>query len=361
MKNTLKITKRVVENQKPQNKDILIWDTEIKGFCCKITPKGSRVYMLYYRNKDNRQRKPKIGTHGNITCEQARDIAKEWQSIIAKGGDPSKEKQDGKNAISVKELGDMYFKERLPYLKPRSATELKRLWDKNITPFIGGMKINQVDISDIKKLQTTFSDRPYTANRNLEALNSAFKHAIKHNMLKNSNPCEHVKKFKEKSRERFLSMNELSELSIILKKCEEEKTEFKIVIDLIRLLIFTGCRSSEILTLKWEYVNFENGCLMLPDSKTGAKTVYLAPFALEVLANIEKVKNNPYVIVGKNEGTHLTPPQKAWRRIRKQAGLDDVRIHDLRHSFASIGAASGLSLPIIGALLGHSQPNTTAR
>ncbi len=127
------------------------------------------------------------------------------------------------------------------------------------------------------------------------------------------------------------------------------------------MLALTGARLSEILTLKWKYIDFENTALRLPDSKTGAKTIYLNAPALEILAAIPRLQGNPYVICGNKAGAHLVNLQKPWRRIRKQAGLDDVRLHDLRHSFASMGAIGGASLPVIGALLGHSQPATTAR
>ena len=130
---------------------------------------------------------------------------------------------------------------------------------------------------------------------------------------------------------------------------------------LIRLLLLTGCRLGEILTLKWQYIDYENRCLRLPDSKTGAKTVYLSPPALLVLEGMKPLEGNPYVIYSEDNVGHMAPPQKAWRRIRKKAQLEDVRLHDLRHSCASIAAASGMSLHMIGALLGHKQPQTTAR
>src|SRR5262245_6583649 len=120
-------------------------------------------------------------------------------------------------------------------------------------------------------------------------------------------------------------------------------------------------RLSEVLTLKWEFIDFERATVRLPDSKTGAKTLYLNAPALAILSELPRVEGNPFVIVGERKGVRLINLQKPWRRIRKAAGLDDVRLHDLRHSFASVGAASGMSLPTIGALLGHSQPQTTNR
>jgi integrase len=173
--------------------------------------------------------------------------------------------------------------------------------------------------------------------------------------------CKHIDKYPENKRERFLSISEIERLSTVLKEVSTYKTELPSVIAAIRLLLLTGCRLAEILTLKWENIDIAHHRINFPDSKTGKKIVYISPYAIEVLDSIERKKENPYIIRGTIEGKHLVNLQKAWRRIRKQADLENVRIHDLRHSFASIGAASGLSLPIIGALLGHTQTQTTAR
>ena len=176
-----------------------------------------------------------------------------------------------------------------------------------------------------------------------------------------SNPCRHVKKFKEEKRERYLSADELARLGEVLRECEQEGLETQPTINLYRLLLLTGCRLSEIQTLKWDYVDFENAALHLPDSKSGSKTVHLGPPALKILIGIESIEGNPWVITGKLENTHLQEPQRPWRRIRARAGLDDVRIHDLRHTFASIAVSGGHGLPMIGKLLGHTQVQTTAR
>jgi len=174
-----------------------------------------------------------------------------------------------------------------------------------------------------------------------------------------SNPCRHVKKYEEKKRERYLSTEELIRLGQTLNELEVSGEEPLPPIHCIRLLILTGCRLGEIQTLKWSYV--QGNRLRLPDSKTGAKSVYLGPAALEALGKIERLDDNPYVVTGKLPGTHLTDMQRPWRRIRRRAGLDDLRIHDLRHSFASSAVGMGESLPMIGKLLGHSQVQTTAR
>jgi integrase len=176
-----------------------------------------------------------------------------------------------------------------------------------------------------------------------------------------SNPCRHVDKYPEHRSERFLSDMEIARLAEALAESEQSSTESSSVIAAIRLLLFTGARLSEILTLRWEHVDFESQCLRLPDSKTGAKTIYLPAPALNILADLHRSDSNPYVIAGAKPGAHLVNLRKPWDRIRRRAGLQGVRLHDLRHSFASMAVAGGLSLPIIGALLGHTQPSTTAR
>ena len=175
-----------------------------------------------------------------------------------------------------------------------------------------------------------------------------------------SNPCWGIKKYPEEKRKRYLNGNELARLGETLCECEESR-ESQSTVNLIRLLLLTGCRLNKILTLKWEHVDLENNALHLPDSKTGEKTVHIGAAALECLAGIERIDDNPWVITGQLSSSHLVNPGKPWRRIRARAGLDGVRIHDLRHTFASMAVSSGESLPIIGKLLGHTQVQTTAR
>lgn len=175
-----------------------------------------------------------------------------------------------------------------------------------------------------------------------------------------SNPCRRIKKYKEKPRERYLSADELARLGGVLRDVERERVELPSVVPAIRRLLFTGARLGEILTLAWEHVDLERQLLLLPDSKTGAKAIHLNPGAMQVLASLPR-EESTWVIRGKRDGACLINLEKPWRRIRERAPLEDVRLHDLRHSFPSVGAARGASLPMIGALLGHEQPLTTAR
>ena len=181
--------------------------------------------------------------------------------------------------------------------------------------------------ADVARLHHEFRDTPYQSNRNLEIVSKMFNLAEMWGLRPDgSNPCRHVKKYKEEKRERYLSVDELGRLGKVLRECEQEGVESASTINLIRLLMLTGCRLSEIQTLKWENVDFENRALHLPDSKTGVKTVHLGPPALKVLIGIERIEGNPWVITGKLENTHLQEPQRPWRRIRARAGLDDARI-----------------------------------
>jgi len=356
-----KLTKKIVESTSPQDKDIILWDSEISGFLCKVTPAGKKSYFLYYRTQDRRQRRPKIGDHGVMTCEQARSIAQLWLLEVSQGKDPSAEKQDLRAMPTLKELANQYMTEHASRKKESSRKGDQVLWKKHILPVLGALKVSSIDRSDIAKLHHSLQFLPIAANRVLSLLSKALNLAELWGYRPNhSNPCLHIKKYTEQKRERFLSQDEIAKLMNVLEE-EEKNSQNPWTIYAIRLLLITGCRLNEILTLKWEEVDFSNQYLRLSDSKTGKKLVYLSTTAIDILKSVPQVVDNPYVICGEKKGAHLINLQKPWRRIRAKAGLDDVRIHDLRHTFASIAASNGLSLPIIGALLGHKQTQTTAR
>ncbi len=246
--------------------------------------------------------------------------------------------------------------------KEKSVRQDRRMIERFIIPTVGKRKIGEVNRADVVKLHHSLKGTPYQANRVLALLSKMMNLAERWSLRPDgSNPCRHVEKYKEKRRNRFLSEAEFGRLAEVLSEAERTNIEMPSVIAAIRLLLFTGARLSEILTLEWEQVDFEGRCLRLADSKTGAKMIYLSPPAQEILAALKRKDGNPFVITGAKRGSHLVNLEKPWRRIRAEAGLEDVRLHDLRHSFASMAVAGGLSLPIIGALLGHTQPGTTAR
>lgn len=358
-----KLTKRLVEAIEPEAKDLIIRDSELKGFIIKVTPKGKRVYMLYYRTKEGRERKPVIGVHGIIKCEQARDKAQHWLTIVNQGGDPSLDKQTERKNIILSELATRYLEQHAePKKKPKSVRSDKISLRLYILPAIGKISVSALTVKDVTDLHHALRTKPITANRCIALLSKMLNLAEKWGIRADAGAlCRHIEKYEEKKRDRFLGIEEITRLGQVLAEEEIAGRETPNILAAIRMLILTGCRLSEILTLRWEHVDFGNHCLRLPDSKTGAKVVYLAPAALEVLSTIERRDNNPHVIIGKKDGACLVNLQKPWGRLRKKAALENVRLHDLRHSFASMGAASGLSLPIIGALLGHTQASTTQR
>ena len=221
------------------------------------------------------------------------------------------------------------------------------------------MAVSEVQRGHITDLHHKHRNTPYQANRILEVVRKMFNLAEAWGLREDgSNPCRHVQKYKEKKRERFLTEAEFHRLGQVLNEIAAEGPEHLASVAAIRLLMLTGCRLNEIQTLRWEDIDLEAAELRLRDTKTGARMVPLSTAAVSVLSALPRKEDNPWVIAGKKPGAHLTDIQKPWRRIRSRAELDDVRIHDLRHSFASRALALGESLPMIGKLLGHTQVQT---
>lgn len=354
-----KFTKRRVDAARPGE---TIWDGEIRGFGLRVWASGSRSYFLKYRY-GTAQRWHTIGVHGDPwTVDQARSEAARLKLLVAQGRDPSAEAKEERQAETFDVFADRYLSEVSElHKKPATAHGDRAALAKHIRPKFGKLRVKDIQPSDIDRLSRSMRATPYAANRCLALLSHMFTKAERWGLRPpHSNPCRHAERYQETARDRFLKPKELKRLGRALSVVERADTA-PYVVAAIRLLIFTGARLNEILTLKWEYVDADARLLRLPDSKTGAKTIALAPAALSVLQSLPRQAGNPYVICGAKEGGHLINLQKPWRRIRKAALIDDVRIHDLRHSFASVAVANGMSLPVIGAMLGHSQHQTTLR
>ncbi len=358
-----KITKRTVDSLTPGNSDALVWDAEIKGFGIRCRPSGAKYFLLKMR-VGGRQRWITIGRYGSPwTPDTARREALRLLGLRATGRDPAAERDRQRVAVTVAELADRFLQEHVAdHCKLRTQEEYKRAVGSYLKPAFGHHRITDLTRADVAQFHHRHRDYPHQANRTLAVLSKMMNLAEAWGLrTEGTNPCRHVKKYPENKRERYLSREELQRLGVALVAAQRSGTDGPWVLGAIGLLALTGARLSEILTLRWEYVDLAGATLRLPDSKTGAKPIYLSDAAVNLLRGIPVIAGNPFVIIGKKPGARLVNLQKPWRRIRAAARLNDVRIHDLRHSFASIGASAGMSLPVIGKLLGHTQPITTAR
>ena len=405
-----KLTKTTVEAVRPADQDVHVWDTGLPGFGLKVTPKGLRVYVLQYRYR-GRQTRCTIGRHEiDMKADEARRKARRLLGLLADGQDPKTGLKEEEPSPTVKELAERYMTDHaLPHKKPSSAATDRRNLDNHVIPLLGKQFVSDVVPADIARLlrdvaagKTAKDEKTGkkqgrriveggkgVANRVLALLSKMFALAERWDLRPQaSNPCSGTAKFAEHKVERFLSTQELARLGTALAAADRaviaatdgkgagrrqrsqlpdqaavtaRTTEQRSALTGIRLLLFTGCRLGEILNLKWAQVDFERRLLLLPDSKTGAKAVYLSSHATQLLQNTRRVGENPYVLAGREAREPIASLRGAWGRLCKAAKISDVRLHDLRHSFASVGAAGGLSLPVIGGLLGHSQPSTTAR
>lgn len=358
-----KISKRLVDAISPTDRDAMVWDREVAGFGLRCRKAGGKYYVVKYR-AGGRQRWHTIGRHGAPwTPEQARREAKRILGEIAGGGDPAAVREAVKASPTVRDFAERFLAEHAQTkTKPRTTAEYRRLLARHVLPSMGRCKVADVTWTDVAKLHHALRDTQYQANRVLALLSKIMNWAEKHGYRPGgSNPCRRVEKFKEKKREKFLSADELARLGDALTKAEAVDTTSLTAIAAIRLLIFTGARKGEILGLRWEWIDWQRCEARLPDSKTGEKTIHLPPPAMAVLTSLPRMESNPYVFVGHVAGKQMVNLQKPWRRIRAAAGLETVRLHDLRHAFASVAASSGLGLPIIGKMLGHTQAQATHR
>jgi len=357
-----KLTKRTVDAADIKVSEYFLWDDELPGFGLRVLPSGRKGYVVQYR-AGRRSRRMSLGPSTVLTSEQARNRAITIIAAARNGEDPAAKRDADREAITVTELAERFEREHIALrVKESTAKGYRRMVERVILPALGRHRVTEVTRADIAKLHHDLRHIPYDANRCLEIISKMFNLAEMWGLRPDgTNPRKHIKKYPEEKRERFLSAAELRRVGEVLREMEEEGIELSSAIAAVRLLILTGCRLGEIMRLKWEYVDFENRALRLPDSKTGAKTVHLGQPAVDVLKSIARVEDNPWVITGTLPGAPLYDLQPFWQRVRARAGLKDVRIHDLRHTFASTAVVAGQGLPMIGKLLGHTQVQTTAR
>ena len=346
--------------------DTVVWDRRLTGFGVRVYPTGGKVYFAHARGPDGPKR-VKVGRHGVLNADEARQRAALIIARIKAGEEPVPEPVAAVGP-TVAEVAERFRRDHIAVrLKATSAKRLESVIRWHILPAFGNRPMAGIERKDVLALHQRMSGTPNQANRVLRTLSLMYTLARDWGLLPpelpsaGHNPCSGIAKYPDKRRERFLTDAEFERLGDVLNEAEERGGASASSIAAIRMLLLTGCRKSEILTLRWEHVDLDAAQLRLPDTKTGARTISLPRAAVKVLEAIPRVSGNPWVIAGRKPGTHLKSLDVGWRTLRARARLQDVRIHDLRHSYASRALALGESLPMIGKLLGHKQVETTAR
>lgn len=359
----LRLTKKIVDTLEPREQPYIEPDSEIPGFGVKVMPSAVKTLVLGYRpmpgGRGTPKRQLKLGTYGQMTIEQGRQAALTALAEVRLGHDPQAEKSRQRSALSVSELIDAFFKGHVAKLTP--ATKISYgLTLRKFRSAHGVLKAEALKRAQVESIHGSLARTPYLANRLLSAVSSLYVwgEANGYVPIGHPNPAAKILRFPEQGRERFLSGEELGRLGDALRMAE---TKYPYPVAAIRVLLMTGARVNEILHARWDWLDVERGLLNLPTSKTGRKSIFLPGPALAILAGLPRLQGNPFIFPGHVSGQPRGKLWAPWTRIRQAAGLDGLRLHDLRHSHASVGASAGLSLPIIGRLLGHATPAMTAR
>ena len=362
-----KLTKAVIDNHAPKQENYFIWDTEVKGFGCQILKGGKKTYVFYYYSPTtNKKGYVKIGCHGNITVDFARNKAKALSAAVASGIDPQKQKNEKmieqKQSILFRDFFEI-FREKYMIKEYKDKGKRNMSYARvHILPYFGQKRLEEISSRDIRQFLDSIAHIPTTANRSFSLLSIMFGQAEKWEyMPPKSNPCPGVDKYKENRRQRFLTELELKRLEKSLAHQEQKHPISYCTVNAIRLLLYVGCRESEILTLKWESVHLNDHFIYLPDSKGGESARPLNQKAIDLLASMKRKEGNPYVFYGKVSGMPIQETKTAWRTILKRAEIEEFRIHDLRHSYASFALKKGVDLYTVSKLLGHKNIATTTR
>jgi integrase len=340
----------------------ITYDDEPKGFGCRVTAAGSRAFILNYRRKaDGAERRLTIGLYPDWSTAAAREEARRLRREIDVGADPVGANREARAAATMADLCDRFEREYIPRKRLSTQVSYRQQIAADIRPVLGRMKVAAVSLADVDAWHSRMSKRaPTHANRALALLSRVFSMAIRWG-LRADNPCKGIERNQEQKRHRFLSGAELARVTGALDQMRDQGAA-----NAIRLLLLTGARRGELLAARWRDIDIEAGVWIKPGSTTKQRTTHRVPLskaAGRLLTEMREQTNEnaEWVFPAPRKPGHRTDLKEPWEAIRAAAGIPDVRLHDCRHSFASILASQGLSLPIIGALLGHASPATTAR
>lgn len=347
----------------PEDGNRITYDGDVPGFGVRVTKAGAKAFIFNYRNASGRDRRMTIGSFPGWTCKQARDCAEELRRRVDIGDDPLEQRQAARTAPTVEAMCDRFTKEQGPRKRPRSAAEDASMIKQLIVPRLGKRTVAEVRRADIEAFHRVISKAtPVRANRTLSLLTRMFNLAIGWEW-RTDNPCAGVERNHEEKRERFLSPDELTRLMAALADHPKKSNE-KASANAIRLLLLTGARRGEVLGATWDQFDLAAGAWTKPASATKQKKLHRVPLsapALQLLAEMKTKTAGLTLFPGRGEAETQGDIKNFWASICRVAGIEGVRIHDLRHSYASYLASAGMSLPVIGQLLGHSSPITTHR
>ena len=354
-----KLTTRFVNEIKPTDKIKILWDDQLKGFGLCVRQSGKKTFILKYRIGRGRKalvKKHSLGCLPVVTLEIAKNKAKSFLLMASQGIDPIKKDC---TFLTIRELCEQYLdRYAIIYKKKSSFIRDKNLINRVIIPDFGKMKVVDLGRMHLIKYHHSLKETPIMANRLLALISTMMNLAEKWEYRdQNTNPCKFVDRYKENKRQVYLSMDQLERVGSAMRQLKDIESEY--VLSAIQMLILTACRTQEILSLKWEYIDFKNSSMNLPDTKTGERKIYLNPSALNILEKLER--KSEYVFVSRVENKRITTIRLTWKKICKIADLKNVRPHDLRHTFASHAVNNGFSLPIIAKMLGHKDLKTTQR
>ena len=360
-KSTIRLNKRVVDALTVGRGDKVFYDRDLTGFGVRVYATGRKVFVVHAQAPGVGLRRASIGRHSDITVEVARRRAAEVIDRLRSGEEAFPKPAPAEPTVA--DLAERYVKAHLEVnCRPGTVETFGRIVRLYILPEFGHMPVSAVERSHVAALHDKMRDKPYQANQVRDVLAKMFTLAEGWGMTApRRNPCLSIRRYKEYRRERFLSADEYRRVARVLDEAEADGSVFPTAIPAIRLLLLTGCRKNEILTLRWDDIDRIAGELRLRDSKTGARRVPLTPAVEWLLQRIPRIEGNPWIITGQNPGDHLKNLDMIWQRLRARAGLDDVRVHDCRHSYASRALALGEGIPVISELLGHKKFSTTAR
>ena len=339
----------------------IFYDLGVKGFGIRITSAGARAFILNYRTRLGRERRFTIGSFPDWKTGGARMEAVELKRQIDRGGDPLGDIVACRAAPTVTDLCERFIAEYLPRKRPSTQQTYRQQIAAEIIPALGRLKVANVTFADIDGVHRAITrrGRPYRANRVLALLSRMFTMAVRWHM-RADNPCRGIERNQEHKRQRYLSADELTRLTKALDEYGDQQSA-----DIIRLLLLTGARRGEVLQARWDDFDLTSGKWRKPGATTKQKTEHEVPLssaAVQLLTGLrQRVPRHEGWLFPAAGGSHRRDVKDAWASICRAANVKGARVHDLRHTYASVLASAGLSLPIIGQLLGHTTPTTTAR